>query len=332
MSLKSKYGMISGTSKEKYEANDPENRKSNKHTYLRSDITLYKPPEDKKDDTRVRFIANPVKEYIFDEIRVHFLSTPPFESFVCPKWAFYSEYELEGAAAHCPLCNKADDIYKKKRELSKEDFDTEKQFKDAGQKLSKEAGEYKATTLSLAYIVDRANPDKGVQIWAISGTKTPERFRLLHKDSENAGGIINFEDPDDGYDVFFNRVSNDNGTGFPGYTIIKLATKSTPLSESEKEAVAWWEYVKAHPTKEMLRVMSVKDIEKRMYGAPADTSSDEDDSDDDDEEETDDDTPVKEVEKESAPKTEKAAESPAKPQNERLAALKAKQEARKAAS
>jgi hypothetical protein len=82
----------------------------------------------------------------------------------------------------------------------------------------------------------------------------------------------------------------------------------------------------------MLRVMSVKDIEKRMYGAPADTYSDEDDSDDDDEEETDDDTPVKEVEKESAPKTEKAAESPAKPQNERLAALKAKQEARKAAS
>lgn len=316
MSLKSKWGQFKGTTQETFEANDPDNKKNNKFTYLSKDVTLFKPEVDKKSDSRVRFIGNTENNYIFFDTRIHFSIGSRYETSICPKWAFENLPSLPGAHHTCPMCDKAKELYDLARDADKE----------AAKPIKEEAKKYAAKQYSLAYVVDRLNANLGVQVWAISGTKTPENIRLLMK-SRGTGGVINIEDLDEGYDVYFNKVSDNGGTGFPGILAIAKADLPSPLSTDSEEADAWLTFVIEHPFSQILNVMPVEEIERKVFGADV---PDEDEDDKDDEKETISEVPEKSnVTQMEQPKSENKS-AVAESASERLKRLKAASAARNA--
>lgn len=107
----------------------------------------------------------------------------------------------------------------------------------------------------LAYIIDRDDVEAGVQAWAMPWTVDRD-VTLLSIDGE--GGILNIDDPEEGYDIEFTR----SGAGIKTeYKAIAISRRSTRLGKGE-----WIDYAVDNPLPSVLQYFTYEEIDKVFSG------------------------------------------------------------------
>lgn len=185
----------------------------------------------------------PGKRDPFRVIYKHFIELPGVEkmSFVCPR---------AEAKKPCPACKKVDEL---RASGAPADYEL--------------AGEILAQRNVYCNVIDRANPEKGVQILRI-GKQMHEQLLALRTDEQDGG---NYTHPVDGFDIIIERV----GTGKKDtrYTL-KPARSNSPLADDATVAEEWLESMRdldalaRLPTEEELAKLTRKSAAAGAAPAP----------------------------------------------------------------
>ena len=138
--------------------------------------------------------------------------------------------------------------------------------------------QFSAKLYNLTLVIDRLHPEKGVQVWPISGTKTLEGIHVLMTDPE--GGIIEIDDLDAGRDLFFNK-GKVGGSEFSTINELNIARKESPLSTDVAQATTWLQFILDNPMEELLQCMSTEELIMLSFGVKTETEEDDEDEDDD---------------------------------------------------
>jgi hypothetical protein len=114
---------------------------------------------------------------------------------------------------------------------------------------------------ALCWAIDRDNEKAGPQIWEMP----PTLFRDINARSidKKSGDVICIDDPEEGYDILFNREGNDIKTK---YTAVEVSRDATPIHESEKTQDRWLEYIQEHSLPDILNFQDSEYIEKVLTG------------------------------------------------------------------
>jgi len=136
--------------------------------------------------------------------------------------------------------------------------------------------EMKALTPSwraLCWVIDRDKEASGPQLWSMPITL----FREIHARSEDkkTGEILYIDDPDNGYDVTFDREGTDKRTK---YKAVEIDREPTPLHDNAKTMERWLAYITEHPLPSVLNFYDASHIEKVLFGKSKPKDEDEDDS------------------------------------------------------
>jgi hypothetical protein len=114
--------------------------------------------------------------------------------------------------------------------------------------------------------IDRAEPSKGVQVLRLSKTV----FDALQEIRNDPEDPTNFADVNNGYDV---RVTREGTGRFDTEYKVKLAKKSTPLTEDPEEAAKWLEQAQAIDLKRLGALPSVDELNQLMATAMGGSTS-----------------------------------------------------------
>jgi hypothetical protein len=148
------------------------------------------------------------------------------------------------------------------------------ELNNLGRRATKEEySKLKSKRAILYAIIDRNNKEEGIQIWRASSTTDSEIAAQAIDEFDKS--LLRIEDPYEGYDIQFHRI----GTGFNDteYKGFKIARRSSPLSDNEKELDRWLEWIEDHSIPSLLNFTKPEDIEKAMHGrTPADEDEDND--------------------------------------------------------
>lgn len=164
-----------------------------------------------------------------------------------------------------------------------------------------EADALRPSTRALCWDIDRNNEKAGPQIWDMPLTL----FRDINARSidKKTNAVICIDDPEEGYDLSFNREGTDMRTK---YTAVEVSRDPSPVHDDQKIQDKWLNYIQDHPLPDVLCYQDADYIEKVLSGR----ASSKRDKDEDEEEETS--TrgslrrprkPVEEEEEEEAPAT-----------------------------
>lgn len=113
----------------------------------------------------------------------------------------------------------------------------------------------------LVWVVDRDNEKAGPLIWSMPAS--------LYKDicgrqiDKKSGEIIYLDDPEDGYDIVFNREGQQLRTKYTG---VEISREATPLNDNAKTQDRWLEYIAANPLPSMLTYYDADYIERILMG------------------------------------------------------------------
>ena len=136
--------------------------------------------------------------------------------------------------------------------------------------------EMKALTPSwraLCWVIDRDNEKAGPMLWSMPITL----FREIHARSEDkkTGEILYIDNPEEGYDITFDREGTDKRTK---YKAVEIDREATPLHDNEKTMAKWLDYITEHPLPDVLNFYDGDHIEKVLFGKGKPKDEDEDDS------------------------------------------------------
>lgn len=104
------------------------------------------------------------------------------------------------------------------------------------------------------FLVDRNNEGEGVQFWAMPWGLQKD-ITLVSNDE--AGGVLNIDDPDRGYDVEFTKVGEGIKTEYKGASI---ARRDSSIRDE------WLDYVFDNPIPDVLKFYSYDEINKVFSG------------------------------------------------------------------
>ena len=93
----------------------------------------------------------------------------------------------------------------------------------------------------LTWVIDRKAEDEGPQLWTMPAT-IAQNINTLSCD-ESSGEVLVPEDPDEGFDILFNKEGQGVSTRYSGEAI---ARHSTPLSDDKAKYDSWLDYVQEH--------------------------------------------------------------------------------------
>lgn len=110
----------------------------------------------------------------------------------------------------------------------------------------------------LAYIVDRDDESSGVQAWAMPWGLDKDVVLLS---ADDTGGVINPDDPEEGYDIEFTRAGKGIRTE---YKAVAIARRSTRLGKAE-----WLDYAVDNPLPSILKYYTYDEINKVFSGGGA---------------------------------------------------------------
>lgn len=113
------------------------------------------------------------------------------------------------------------------------------------------------TRRSLFYVVDRDDEKTGVQAWAAPFTKIDQAIVKVSYD-RRSGDVLPIDDPDDGYDVEFEKKGKGIGTQYLG---VAIARRSSPLGNDE-----WLNFAMDNPLPSILEYYSYDHIAKVFGG------------------------------------------------------------------
>ncbi len=106
------------------------------------------------------------------------------------------------------------------------------------------------------YLIDRENEKEGVQFWAMPWTVDADINKLSV--DRRTGETLNIDDPEDGYDVEFEKNGKDRNTKYEG---VAIARRSSPLGSKK-----WLEFAMDNPIPEQLVYFDYEHIAKAFGG------------------------------------------------------------------
>lgn len=116
----------------------------------------------------------------------------------------------------------------------------------------------------LAYIIDRSDEDKGIQLWPMPFTVDRD-VALVSQDEEN-GEMLFVDDPKEGYDVLFRRDGEGQTTK---YVAVKVGRRPTPLSNDRDQAAEWLDFINENPLPDQVVIADAEHIEELLEGGVA---------------------------------------------------------------
>jgi hypothetical protein len=174
------------------------------------------------------------KHFGFD-IFVHYQIGPDSQSYLCLQ-------EMKGEA--CPICEERARAVKNKED----DY----------------AKELKPSKRVLLYIIDRDNEKEGVQAWAAPWTVDRDINSLIV--DKRSGDVLGIDDPENGYDISFNKQGKAMTTKYIGMQIARR--------ESDLGNTAWLDFAVDHPLPDQLQYFSYEHIADVFGGKSSKTESD----------------------------------------------------------
>src|SRR5262252_5235804 len=161
------------------------------------------------------------------DVFVHFGVGPDKASVVCP---------YRTAEPPCPIC--------------------EARARAARQNDEELVKELRSTQRVLVWLIDRKDEDKGPVLWGMPWTLDKE-ISKVSKD-RTTGKFYSVDNPEEGYDIYFDR----DGEGMlTKYTGVQLARRATSVDQDHVD------YVAEHPLPETLLVRDYEEIKALFEGA-----------------------------------------------------------------
>lgn len=198
--------------------------------YVRNDIKTFS-PNNGPNEIRILPPTWPDPKHYGIDIWVHYGVGPDSQSYLCL-------HKMKGE--DCPIC---DELTRARRDREDEDY----------------IKNLEPTKRVLFYLVDRANEQDGVQAWASPWTIDRDITKISV--DRKTGDVLPIDDPDDGYDVEFDRTGKGVGTKYVG---LAIARRSSSLGKD-----AWLDFAVDNPITEILEYYSYDHIQKAFGGGPA---------------------------------------------------------------
>ncbi len=198
---------------------------------LKDSVPEFRPAEH---ENRIRILPPTWgdEEYYGLDVFVHYGIGPDEQSYLCREKTVDKD---------CPICDEAKEAHRKGEE-----------------EYVKELG---TSSRVAVYVIDRDKEDDGPKVWLMpSGVEIDLAFLVYDKRS---GEVMQIADPEDGYDVEFERIGTGLKTKYKG---LKIVHRSTPLSEDEELAEEWMEFVVENPIPDTLKFYSVGYLQKVFGG------------------------------------------------------------------
>lgn len=208
--------------------------------YLRDDVKMFKPRDG---DNTIRILPatweGPRDHYGID-IYVHYSIGPDEQTYLC--------LEKHGKG-DCPICTE--------RVRAKKDHESEDYIKDL-----------EPTRRSLFWMIDRDDERAGVQAWPSPATFDQNVVKVSI--DRRTGDVLPIDDPEQGFDIEFNKTGKGIGTKYNG---IAIARRDSPLGKAE-----WLDYAIENPLPSILEFQTAEHIEKTLGGGGAHTTRSDRDS------------------------------------------------------
>lgn len=124
-----------------------------------------------------------------------------------------------------------------------------------------EADKLKPSYRSICWVIDRDNEKAGPLIWSLPITLFREiNQRSVDKKTQTP---ILIDDPEEGYDLVFNRAGEKVKTK---YTAVEVSRDPTPLHDDERLQQRWLDYIMENSLPTMLNFYDAEHIEKVLFG------------------------------------------------------------------
>ena len=220
--------------------------------YFTDGVKMYKPPEGKN---RIRILPKGwddeqgPRHWSFP-VWIHFGVGPDNGSYICNAKQGVGD-------GQCAVCEQ-----RSKMQL------------DGNEKAAKEL---RPSMQHMAYIIDRNNEEDGPIIFRIPGKLHKNICQLSRDDDGGAGGLLQIDHPDEGFDVTFVRT----GTGLhTEYSAVQIARNESPISQDEDEQDDWLMHVVDNSIPSILNTYD-HDYVQRILGGTSSTKPSEDAGSDD---------------------------------------------------
>jgi hypothetical protein len=200
-------------------------------TYLKSDVKIWKPNDGANTIRVLPPTWDKPKHYGID-LFVHFGVGPDEQAYLCL-------FKMKGEA--CPLC----DALQQERGGRGKGRDEEQYLKDL-----------EPTKRVLFYLIDRDHEKEGVQAWAAPWTIDRDTTKVSV--DRRTGDVLPIDDPQNGYDLEFDRTGKGINTKYVG---LAISRRSSPLGDNR-----WLDYAIENPLPSILEYYSYEHIEQVFGG------------------------------------------------------------------
>lgn len=154
------------------------------------------------------------------------------------------------------------DLYKMKEQPDPISEEHAEALRDGDDKYAKEIEPKRRCGV---YLIDRDNEKEGVQFWAMPWTIDADLNKLAV--DKRTGETLNIDDPEDGYDVEFEKSGKDRNTK---YEAVKIARRSSPLGSHK-----WLDWAVDNPLPDQLVYFDYDHIAKAFGGGGSHRGRDE---------------------------------------------------------
>jgi len=129
----------------------------------------------------------------------------------------------------------------------------------------------------LMWVVNRATEDEGPVLYPMPWSM--DRDITAMSIDKQSGEILYVDDPEEGFDLDFER----RGTGMTTkYVGIAIGRRSSPLADDEDVSDKWLNFITDNPLTDVINFFDYEHISKVFSGGAAASTDDDDDDDDDD--------------------------------------------------
>jgi len=231
-----KYNPRSEDSKKKRQENTGYEAKD---SFVKEGFTSWFKPRDKENRIRIMPPTWDDSQHYGLDIYVHYNIGPKKAAYLCPKKMGISDW--------CPICDEVDMLKKEGK--------------------TKEADALKWKYRVLVWIIDRkainsdTKKNEGPKLWSMPWTI--DRNIMLQAEDEDTGEVSNIDNPDDGYDIIFQKIGEKEKTKYEGE---KVARTSTPLEKDEEIMSEWIDYIVENPLPDILNYHDAEYI-KNIFDA-----------------------------------------------------------------
>ena len=122
----------------------------------------------------------------------------------------------------------------------------------------------RATRRVAVYVIDRSAPGEGPKVWAMP--QTVDKEICAQAWDKETGEVYALDHPDEGYDISFDVEGQGQTKKYVG---IRLARRSSPLSDDDKQAMAWLQHVTDFPIPNELVLHEYDEMKQAFEGQPS---------------------------------------------------------------